>query len=250
MPSVDATVRGTGRPKNWKEVGGEKYELCVLKKQSMGLPQTAEDSDLDITLVVDGRVYQTKLRHRKAVPRLWVSERVKLEGKTLSLADVLAQAGFAKNEKVTLQVSGTRLTVLKQGATTGGTSPVPFAYPEELPPQTYVEGAKKTIVVNAYERSEKARAACLAAHGTACACCGMEFGKVYGSIAAGYIHVHHTKPLSGIGEEYEVDPVEHLRPICPNCHAVAHLRTSPFSIDKVKSMLVKQVGLRRTAGGE
>ena len=123
--------------------------------------------------------------------------------------------------------------------------------PEEIDTSAVLlEGAKKSIVVNAYERSEKARAACLAAHGTACACCGMDFGKVYGSVAAGYIHVHHTKPLSEVGEEYEVDPVADLRPVCPNCHAVAHLRTPPFGIDQVKAMLVKQVGLRRTAGGE
>ncbi len=114
----------------------------------------------------------------------------------------------------------------------------------------FIEGAKKSIVVNAYERSEKARLACIAAHGTVCSCCDMEFGTMYGPIAAGYIHVHHTKPLSEIGEEYDVDPVEHLRPVCPNCHAVAHLRTPPFSIDQVMAMLATQVGLRQTVGGQ
>jgi 5-methylcytosine-specific restriction enzyme A len=28
-----------------------------------------------------------------------------------------------------------------------------------------------------------------------------------------------------------------LRPVCPNCHAVLHLRTPPFSIDEARAML-------------
>src|ERR1043166_6837191 len=29
--------------------------------------------------------------------------------------------------------------------------------------------------------------------------------------------VLHLQPLSGISEEYEVDPIADLRPVCPNC---------------------------------
>ena len=41
-----------------------------------------------------------------------------------------------------------------------------------------------------------------------------------GREAEGYIHVHHLRGLSDVGGEYVVDPVNDLRPVCPNCHAV------------------------------
>jgi 5-methylcytosine-specific restriction enzyme A len=67
--------------------------------------------------------------------------------------------------------------------------------------------------------------------------CDFDFGAVYGEAAAGFIHVHHTKPLAMIGEQYEVDPIEDLRPVCPNCHAVIHLVNPPRSIEEVIDML-------------
>ena len=93
--------------------------------------------------------------------------------------------------------------------------------PEEIDPLLY-EGAPKQITVNAYERGAEARRRCIKDHGTSCCICGMSFGEVYGPEAEGFIHVHHVRPLSGVGEKYLVNPVEDLRPVCPNCHAVLH----------------------------
>jgi predicted HNH restriction endonuclease len=45
------------------------------------------------------------------------------------------------------------------------------------------------------------------------------------------------KPLASVGEEYVIDPIKDLRPLCPNCHAVIHLRQPPYSIEEVKTML-------------
>ena len=53
------------------------------------------------------------------------------------------------------------------------------------------EGEVTTVTLNKYERNPKARAACLAYHGTTCAVCGMDFGKIYGPEFAGRIEVHH-----------------------------------------------------------
>jgi len=36
--------------------------------------------------------------------------------------------------------------------------------------------------------------------------------------------VHHLVPISKIGKKYRVDPIKDLRPVCPNCHAVIHLK--------------------------
>ena len=52
-----------------------------------------------------------------------------------------------------------------------------------------------------------------------------------------YIHVHHLRPLSEIKASYVVDPKEDLRPVCPNCHAVIHLRKPSFTLEEVLAML-------------
>jgi 5-methylcytosine-specific restriction protein A len=99
------------------------------------------------------------------------------------------------------------------------------------------EGTVYFIGVNAFERNAEARRRCIRYHGSDCCVCGFSFGNVYGEIADGFIHVHHLKPLSGIGVRYKVDPVADLRPVCPNCHAIIHLRTPPYSIEEVASMV-------------
>jgi hypothetical protein len=115
--------------------------------------------------------------------------------------------------------------------------PIPDRLPEELDGTTFNEGAKCRITVNAYERDQRARRACLAAHGTACAVCGTSLRDVYGPAAEGLIHVHHIRPLSEIGREYQVNPRADLRPVCPNCHAVLHRRVPAYSIDEVRGFL-------------
>jgi hypothetical protein len=113
-----------------------------------------------------------------------------------------------------------------------------FVQPEEIPDTPGLsEGSVCSIRVNAYERNSEARRQCIAAHGTKCCICGFSFGIVYGSVAEGYIHVHHLRPLSEIGGEYVVDPVEDLRPVCPNCHAVLHLGCVCRSIEEVRQMV-------------
>jgi len=90
------------------------------------------------------------------------------------------------------------------------------------PNNAIVEGAKTTVTVNRYERNPEARQKCIEANGCSCAVCGMNFEDVYGQIGKGFIHVHHIVPISSIGEEYELDPVHDLVPVCPNCHAMLH----------------------------
>lgn len=95
--------------------------------------------------------------------------------------------------------------------------------PEEiLEPKRIWEGALKRVVVNRYERDPGARAECIAVYGTDCSVCGFNFGATYGERGEGFIHVHHLIPLATIGRRYKVDPIAHLRPVCPNCHAMLH----------------------------
>lgn len=107
--------------------------------------------------------------------------------------------------------------------------------PNELRESELVpEGAKQTVVVNRYERNASARATCVQHWGLDCAVCGFNFGVRFGTRGAGYIHVHHLKPLGEIGAEYQLDPVNDLRPVCPNCHAMLHASTPAASIEELK----------------
>jgi 5-methylcytosine-specific restriction protein A len=108
---------------------------------------------------------------------------------------------------------------------------------EILPTETYREGAVRQILTNAYERDEKARRAAIKHHGYACKVCGFDFRVAYGSLGAGFIHVHHTVPLSSIGTEYVVDPIRDLIPVCPNCHAMLHRKSPPFSVAELRDLL-------------
>jgi hypothetical protein len=103
-----------------------------------------------------------------------------------------------------------------------------------------LEGATCQVTINSYERNPEARRRCIEHHGQSCCICNFNFGKRYGEIAEGYIHVHHLKALSDIREEYEVDPIADLRPVCANCHAVIHMGGRTRSIEEVKAMLVEK----------
>lgn len=110
--------------------------------------------------------------------------------------------------------------------------------PEEIAATTTLaEGAVCRVSVNAYERNPEARRQCIEQYGARCCICGFSFSETYGEVADGYIHVHHLRPLSEIGKEYLVNPVEDLRPVCPNCHAVLHRRIPPYSIEEVRAFL-------------
>ena len=104
-------------------------------------------------------------------------------------------------------------------------------------PEKYSEGAKTTISINAFERSAKARKACVKHHGLNCAACGFNFQKVYGPLGEEFIHVHHIVPIGSAGDEYEVDPVKDLVPVCPNCHAMIHRVNPPLTIAQLREIL-------------
>jgi len=101
----------------------------------------------------------------------------------------------------------------------------------------HYEGTAKSVQLTRYERNTKARKECLNYYGFSCVICDFNFEKIYGSIAKDIIHVHHLTLLSDINEKYIVDPINDLRPVCPNCHAVIHSRRPPFEVSEVKNML-------------
>jgi predicted HNH restriction endonuclease len=110
---------------------------------------------------------------------------------------------------------------------------------ETVSERALLEGKVHRIEVNAYERNPEARRKCLEHYGTSCSVCGFNFEKVYGEIGARFIHVHHLKLLSGIATSYQVDPIRDLRPVCPNCHAMIHIRQGkpPLSIAEIRKLV-------------
>lgn len=111
-------------------------------------------------------------------------------------------------------------------------------YPDTMnSEEIHSEGAMKLVTVNAYERSRSARDACITHFGDNCRVCRMSFRDRYGDIGEGFIHVHHLKSIASIGEQYVVDPVNDLIPICPNCHAMLHRRNPPLTVGELSLML-------------
>lgn len=98
------------------------------------------------------------------------------------------------------------------------------------------EGSVSKVLVNRYERDREARELCVEHYGPKCQVCGIDFESVYGDLGKGFIHVHHRKPISEIGESYKVNPIEDLVPICPNCHAMIH-RYDLLSIEELRDIL-------------
>lgn len=111
-------------------------------------------------------------------------------------------------------------------------------YPDEV--TQYIEGVTKRVCVNRYERNEEARSACLKHYGFNCVVCDFNFESKFGLLGQRFIHVHHLVPISSCGQEYTVNPVDDLRPVCPNCHAMLHKSDPPFSIEELKELIMSQ----------
>jgi len=114
-------------------------------------------------------------------------------------------------------------------------------YPED--DEKLYEGALITVKANKYERNQKARRECVAKKGYQCLVCGCDFEATYGEIGKNFIHVHHLRPISTIGKEYELNVDTDLVPVCPNCHYMLHRKDPPYTIEELKEKLsaIKQI---------
>ncbi len=93
------------------------------------------------------------------------------------------------------------------------------------------------VEVNRYERDPQARKACLEHYGYRCIVCEFSFEERYGPLGENFIHVHHTVELSLAPPDYEVNPINDLRPVCPNCHAMLHQQRPALTVDVLKRQL-------------
>ena len=99
-----------------------------------------------------------------------------------------------------------------------------------------VDGKVRTVLSTRYERSKILRTRCLAHFGYQCQGCKILMTDRYGSIAETLIHVHHIERLADTGERI-IDPITDLVPLCPNCHAVVHLKNPPITLTELQTMI-------------
>lgn len=99
------------------------------------------------------------------------------------------------------------------------------------------EGEWQQVTVTQYERSRANRKACLDHYGPSCQACGMSFGDVYGELGTDFIHVHHEVPLHTLGGATTVDPIADMKPLCPNCHAMAHRTSPPMPVTQLRQLI-------------
>ena len=121
-------------------------------------------------------------------------DRAKIDSTAINHTPVLHEKGIRGSSARLLKIVRQQLTQISEEPGIVGTTDI--ALPEEVNIEaTYYEGAVRQVVVNAYERNSQAREKCIAHYGAYCFICRFDFGKVYGQVGTGYIHVHHLRQL-------------------------------------------------------
>ncbi|MBQ2616675.1 MAG: HNH endonuclease [Synergistaceae bacterium] len=99
-----------------------------------------------------------------------------------------------------------------------------------------VEGTKKSVYTTTYERDPNVRRTFLKGKQLKCEVCGFDFEKAYGKLGAGYIEVHHKKPVSeGVRM---TDLNNDLAMLCSNCHRMIHRgRDHMITVEELKGIV-------------
>jgi hypothetical protein len=119
--------------------------------------------------------------------------------------------------------------------------------------ETFLEGDRRAAVTTV--RNPGLRAAAKRRWGTACFCCGFEFGLFYGPAGAGLALVHHLRPFVGGRGKRRATTVEEVRVVCPNCHYMIHATDPLLDAGDLRRRITKRWtrwsagGMVRRAGG-
>ena len=110
----------------------------------------------------------------------------------------------------------------------------------QKPELLFEEGDSREITIQSYDRSSRAREACINHYGYKCSICNFSFEEKYGAVGHEYIEVHHLRQIADIGHRYLIDPVKDLRPVCANCHRMLHRTRQSLAIEQLISSLPKK----------
>jgi len=101
-----------------------------------------------------------------------------------------------------------------------------------------IEGQQTLRWSNTYERSPQLREAAIRIHGLVCMGCGFNFEEQYGTLGAGFIEVHHTRPISSLGGAAAVNATNDLVVLCSNCHSVVHRnKPAPLPLAELQALV-------------
>lgn len=103
IAKVNAVIRGLGKP---YADGTEPIEIHVSTDRANGLPYRY-DTRVPIVLHINGKSYQAGLRATKDNSYVWICPNAKTEdGTQIRLAHIVTDAGFKKNDRISLLVDG------------------------------------------------------------------------------------------------------------------------------------------------
>ncbi len=112
----------------------------------------------------------------------------------------------------------------------------------------YREGESYRRERTFFARNATLRNDAIKAHGLRCTVCDFHFSETYGPIGDGFIEVHHLEPVSLIigkaGAKLSTS-INDVRPLCANCHRMAHRRQPPFSIAELRAMIAQREAFER-----
>ena len=183
------------------------------------------DSDAKIDLLVNETRYSFFDDGFWDLP--WTSFRFLLSKGMLAINDGDDENDYQIVEQWTLLVVAAVMALL----------PLSVEIEDEEDELGFHDGTLTRVPQNRYERDRRNRVAALSIHGKICIGCGLDMAKKYGHLASGVIEVHHIQPVSEYRISRQINPRTDLVPLCPNCHAVVHLRNPPYTVDELKSLL-------------
>jgi 5-methylcytosine-specific restriction protein A len=109
----------------------------------------------------------------------------------------------------------------------------------KLPSAEPYEGEEGGVIMRLHKRYERdpklvteKRNAAAATGDLKCEVCGFDFKATYGDLGAGYIEVHHTKPVHTLlaGTKTKLND---LALLCANCHRMAHRKRTPLPLNEL-----------------
>jgi predicted HNH restriction endonuclease len=102
----------------------------------------------------------------------------------------------------------------------------------------YDEGFRRETLTNRAERSAKLVEDAKRVHGTICRACGFDFGSFYGQHGAGFIEMHHKKPVAKLRRGGATNPKD-VVPLCANCHRMVHRGQEILTVARLRRIIAR-----------